>query len=99
MHDTDRYQQAKARVAELRSFSTHAAAYVLVNLLLLALNLLTTPTGLWFYWPLLGWGIGLGAHALTVYVAGGHWGTEWEARKVRELMAEDEQAIGRAHEG
>ncbi len=35
-------------------FKIHFAVYVLVNLLLIVINLLTTPDELWFYWPLLG---------------------------------------------
>jgi hypothetical protein len=48
-------------------FRYHFIAYVAVNLLLLAVNLLTTPSHLWFYWPLLGWGIGIVAHGAGVY--------------------------------
>ena len=48
-------------------FKIHFAAYVLVNLLLIAVNLLTTPNQLWFYWPLLGWGIGIIAHGAAIY--------------------------------
>ena len=47
-------------------FFFHFSAYVLVNLILIAVNLLTTPDQLWFYWPLLGWGIGILAHGLAV---------------------------------
>ena len=47
-------------------FFFHFSAYVLVNLILIAVNLLLTPDKLWFYWPLLGWGIGILAHGLAV---------------------------------
>ena len=47
-------------------FFFHFSAYVLVNLILIAVNLLTTHDQLWFYWPLLGWGIGILAHGLAV---------------------------------
>ena len=47
-------------------FFFHFSAYVLVNLILIAVNLLLTPDQLWFYWPLLGWGIGILAHGLAV---------------------------------
>ena len=47
-------------------FFFHFSAYVLVNLILIAVNLLLTPDTLWFYWPLLGWGIGILAHGLAV---------------------------------
>jgi hypothetical protein len=47
-------------------FFFHVSAYVLVNLILIAVNLIFTPDKLWFYWPLLGWGIGILAHGLAV---------------------------------
>jgi uncharacterized membrane protein len=47
-------------------FKIHFGVYVAVNLLLIAVNLLTTPHILWFYWPLLGWGIGIIAHDAAV---------------------------------
>lgn len=43
----------------------HAIAYVVVNLILLVVDL-SSPGGLWFFWPLLGWGVGLGYHAWVV---------------------------------
>ena len=47
-------------------FFFHFSAYVLVNAILIAVNLIFTPDRLWFYWPLLGWGIGILAHGLAV---------------------------------
>ena len=46
--------KAMNRLFSSLGFKIHFAAYALVNLLLLAVNLLTTPNHLWFYWPLLG---------------------------------------------
>jgi hypothetical protein len=90
--DQRRYERAQARVKELKGFYTHATAYVLVNIGLLVINLLTGG-GWWFYWPLLGWGIGLGVHALSVFgfSGGGPWGQDWEERKTRELMDRDRE--------
>jgi hypothetical protein len=51
-------------------FKIHFAAYVGVNLMLIAVNLLLTPQVLWFYWPLIGWGIGIIAHGLAIEYAG-----------------------------
>jgi hypothetical protein len=48
-------------------FYVHLAAYLAVNALLVCVNLLTTPGRLWFYWPLVGWGVGLLAHALAAF--------------------------------
>ncbi len=43
----------------------HLAAYLGVNALLVAINLATSTSCLWFKWPLLGWGVGLLAHAVV----------------------------------
>jgi hypothetical protein len=55
------------RIFQNRGFRYDLIAYVFVNALLIAVNLLTTPGRLWFYWPLLGWGIGIVAHGFGVY--------------------------------
>ena len=74
-------EQAKERIEELREFYTHLAAYVAVNVFLVLINLITSPSYLWFVFPLLGWGIGLVIHAVTVF-----WtGNDWERRKMEEL--------------
>jgi 2TM domain-containing protein len=67
-----------------------ALQHVLVNIGLFVINLLTGG-GWWFYWPLLGWGVGLGIHALSVFAFGGRgpWDRDWEERKIRELMDRD----------
>ena len=59
---------------------------VVVNCALVAINLLTSPHSLWFFWPLLGWGIGIVAHATSVFGVFGIFGPEWEKRKIREIM-------------
>jgi hypothetical protein len=59
---------AVARLRIQRDFKAHLTAYVLVNLLLNGVWLVTDRGG--FYWPifpLLGWGIGVAFNALNVY--------------------------------
>lgn len=55
------------RILQNRAFRVHLIIYAVVNVLLIILNLATSPDKLWFYWPLVGWGIGLIAHAFGVY--------------------------------
>ena len=55
------------RILQDHGFRVHLITYVAVNALLLAINLVTSPYKLWFYWPLLGWGIGILGHAFAVY--------------------------------
>ena len=88
--DQQRYERARKRVEAIKGFYIHAAVFVLVNIGLLVINLLTGGPW-WFFWPLIGWGIGLGAHALGVFGfgGGGPWGQDWEERKTREFMDEE----------
>jgi len=47
---------------ERRGFLIHAAVYVLVNIMLIVINLVYSPSVIWFFYPLIGWGIGLAMH-------------------------------------
>jgi two-component system LytT family sensor kinase len=87
-----RYQRARARVQQLRGLYVHAGMFLLVNVYLLLVNLVTNAQSLWFYWPLLTWGIVLAAHAFIVLGAGGAALTAWEGRKIRELMQREEES-------
>ena len=60
----------------------HAAVYAAVNVLLITINLSTAPWHLWFQWPLLGWGIGLLAHAVAAFSLSGRR-REWRAARRR----------------
>lgn len=60
------YQNAKLKV----EFRIHMITYILVISLLAIINITQTPDYLWFMWPLLGWGIGIIFHALSVYYSG-----------------------------
>jgi hypothetical protein len=86
MQDQKMYDSAKRRVGQIKSFYIHATIYVLVNFLLVAVNLVTSRGKIWFFWPLLGWGIGLAAHGLSVIGFGGLWGPKWQARKIQETL-------------
>ncbi|MBC8526770.1 MAG: 2TM domain-containing protein [Candidatus Cloacimonetes bacterium] len=86
MNENEIYKDAKKRVAEIRGFYGHVFVYVIVNLGLFIINILATPHHLWFYWPLLGWGIGLFAHGFSIFGLHGIFGKDWEERKIKEMM-------------
>ena len=61
------YERAEAEIRAIegrRGFYIHAAIYILVNILLIVINLMFVPGFLWFFFPLVGWGIGLTMHYL-----------------------------------
>lgn len=85
MDEQSRHRHAKLRVAEIRGFYQHFALFLFVNLLMIAINLVTSPKFLWFYWPLIGWGFGLGWHFFSTFAAHSLWGADWEERKMQEF--------------
>ncbi len=52
-----------------RGFLAHLTAYILVNIMLIVINVVYTPKVVWFFFPLIGWGIGLAFH----YVGATYW--------------------------
>jgi len=91
MDEQARYEKARKRVEEIKGFYSHLLTYVLVNVALLVLNLITSPESLWFYWPLFGWGVGVLAHAASVFGPRRLWGQELEERKIKELMKKGQE--------
>jgi len=54
---------------EKRGFFVHLVVYVLVNVMLIAINFIYSPEYIWFFYPLICWGIGIAMH----YLFGVHW--------------------------
>jgi len=91
MNDQARYERAKKKVEEIRGFYIHLLVYVLVNSFLFLTNFLTSRGDWWFYWTSVGWGIGVAAHAFSLFVGRGLWGKDWEERKIKQIMEKDRQ--------
>lgn len=89
MDEQAMYERAKKRVEEIKGFYAHLLTYVLVNLGLFLINLVTSPGHYWFFWPLFGWGIGIVAHAAGTFGPGRLWGAAWEERKIKQLVEKE----------
>jgi hypothetical protein len=94
MNEQDvKYQKVKERVEAIKGFYIHLTVYIVVNLMLFTINMVTSPGSLWFIWPLMGWGIGFAFHALSVFVfypgVGTGFGADWEERKIKEIMEKE----------
>jgi hypothetical protein len=85
-NNEDRYYVAKKKVNEIKGFYGNLASYILVNVILLVINLATSPEHLWFFWPLLGWGLGVLIHGMTVFQWFPFLGKEWEEKKIKQYI-------------
>ncbi|WP_263769496.1 helix-turn-helix domain-containing protein [Propionivibrio soli] len=79
-------QEAFEYVRRLRRFYLHVFRYVVVNLVLLAINLITSSHSLWVLWVAGGWGIGLLLHASRVFGPAWMLGPQWERQQVEKRL-------------
>jgi hypothetical protein len=96
----ERYQIAARRVKRIKGFYTHALIFTLVNLVFVYINFHNLEEGeSYFQWrnfiTFSFWGIGLLAHAGSVFLPSLIFGKNWESKKIRALMEKDSQKVDR----
>ena len=89
--EEERYYEAKKRVEEIKGFYGNLISYIVVNIGLMVVNLLTSPKYLWFFWPMLGWGIGVFFHGMKVFNFMPFFGKDWEEQKIKEFMEKEKE--------
>jgi transcriptional regulator with XRE-family HTH domain len=80
---------ALAHVRKVKGFYIHLSQYVIVTAALTVLNLVWTPSYWWFVWPALGWGLGVAAHAASVFDAVPFLNGAWEKRQVEKYLGRE----------
>jgi len=76
--------KAKDRVEKLKGFYGNLISYCCVIPILIFINLQSGGFQ-WFWFPMLGWGMGLTFHALETF----GYGKSWEERKIQEILNKD----------
>ena len=89
--EAERYYQALKKVKEIKEFYQHLAVFLLCNLIVIVVNLMTSPGYLWFIWCVSGWGLGLILHGLSVFNLPPFFNKEWEERKIREILEKEKK--------
>lgn len=87
-----KYLRAKERVTEIKKFYTSLISYVVVIAFLAGLNYYTDKWSYpWFLWAAFGWGIGLTFQAIKTFGLNPFFGKNWEERKIKEFMNDDQK--------
>ncbi len=84
--ENSKYILAVERVEKLKKFYSSLASFIIVMPFLIFLNLNYTPFFYWFWFPLIGWSIGLVSQLLEVNNFNIFLGKNWEEKKIREIM-------------
>ena len=95
-NDTEqqKFHRAQKRVQAISGFYKHLLAYILVNLFLLVIKYINLDGDETFFTfstftTAIYWGIGLAFHAIGVFGRHLFFGSNWEERKIREIMEKD----------
>lgn len=74
------------QVKDIKDFYTHLIQFVLTISGLTVLNYIVSPGNYWVVWVILGWGIGVVAHGLSVFEFFNLFGVEWEKKQVEKRL-------------
>jgi hypothetical protein len=91
----ERYEIAVKRVKSIKGFYVHLIVYILVNIFIIAGNLMNNSNNDPFFWSwqtfstALFWGIGLLAHGLSVFGKNLFFSSNWEEKKIQEFLDKD----------
>jgi hypothetical protein len=83
------YEAAQQRVKSRKGFYRHFSSYAIVGIFFMVLNTLTYDGELWFFFPMIAWGVGLAFHYVGVFGIPfiGALDEAWELKEIeRELQ-------------
>jgi 2TM domain len=84
---SERLEEARRYVRRKRIFYTVVGVWIALSLMWFTIDMLDDGTeSLWFYWPMLGTGIGVAITGIVLLGIGGVFGSEWERREVEKYL-------------
>ena len=86
MTENSQYRRARRQAREERGFYSHLLVYIAVNLFFFILNFRQGFDHVWFFWPTLGWGIGVFFHWVGVFGKNIFLGKKWEERRIQQII-------------
>lgn len=88
-----KYRQAKIKVDKIKKFYSELMTYCIIIIFLAILNYYNNEwRNPWFLWVVFGWGLGLIFKAAKVFDYFPFIGKNWERRKLKEFMDEEERS-------
>jgi uncharacterized membrane protein YccC len=75
-------EDARRHVRRKRIFYTVLGVWIALCLMWFAIDTLDDSTSWWFYWPMLGTGIGVAITGVVLLGIGGLFGADWERREI-----------------
>jgi hypothetical protein len=79
-------EEARRYVRRKRILYTVVAIWLALSLMWFAIDLADDSSSWWFYWPMLGTGIGVAITAILLLGIGGLFGVDWERREIDKYL-------------
>ncbi len=83
-NENNAYLKAKERIEKLKAFYGNLISYCTVIPILMCINLVGGGFQ-WFWFPMMGWGMGLCFHAFDTF----GYGKAWEEKKIQQILNKD----------
>jgi hypothetical protein len=80
-------EEALRYVRRKRIFYTVLGIWIALCLMWFAIDMLDDSSSFWFYWPMLGTGIGVAIAGIALLGIGGLLGADWERRQVDKYLS------------
>jgi hypothetical protein len=79
-------EEARRYVRRKRILYTVLGIWIALCLMWLTIDLLDDSSSFWFYWPMLGTGIGVAITSVVLLGIGGLFGVGWERREIDKYL-------------
>ena len=79
-------EEARRYVRRKRIFYTVLGVWIALCLMWFAIDMLDDSSSLWFYWPMLGTGLGVAIIGIVLLGLGGLLGADWERRQIERYV-------------
>lgn len=92
--DSDVRKKAWKKVKSIKRFYLHAASFAILGTFFFVMNMVTDPFFMWWFFPLIPWGVFLSFHYLFVFGIPGSkvLSREWEEREFEKQLEKFEEA-------
>jgi hypothetical protein len=79
-------EEARRYVRRKRIFFTVFAIWIALSLMWFLIDMRDDSSSVWFYWPMLGTGVGVAITGIVLLGVGGLFGADWERREVDKYL-------------
>jgi 4-hydroxybenzoate polyprenyltransferase len=79
-------EEARRYVRRKRIFFTVLAIWIALSLMWFLIDMRDDSSSVWFYWPMLGTGIGVAITGIVLLGIGGLFGADWERREIDKYL-------------